>query len=224
MGWLDGLAELIAPTRCAGCELPGSVLCDECLAAISSYVRAQACPVCAAPCGALVCTECWNTEFAFSATVAVGEFGPRLGRAVALHKDAGERRLGPRLGHLLATEVHRQWDDWADAITWVPAAPAKQRRRGFDHALAIAHPVAALLGAPMLELLSRGDAADQRALGREQRASNVASAFASKGSAPARVVLVDDVMTTGATAQEASRALLQGGATEVRVAVIARAW
>lgn len=224
MSWFQGLIELIAPTRCAGCELPGSLLCEQCLDAIAGYVHVQACPICAAPCGALVCTECWATEFAFTSTLAVGEFGVRLGRAVVLHKDAGERGLGPCLGELLAVEVCRHWGIWADTVTWVPAAPSALRRRGFDHAMAIARPLATKLGVPLLELLSRGDATDQRMLGREGRASNVADVFAPAGGALGRVVLVDDVMTTGATAHAAARALLEGGATEVRVAIVARAW
>ncbi len=223
MRLLEGLAELVAPTRCAGCELPGSLLCPGCLDAVPYLRPGDACARCAAPFGALVCTECWNREFAFSEAIAVGPFEGPLARAVALHKDAGERRLGGLLGGMLARQV-RPWNGWPDAVTWIPPTRAAMRRRGFDHAFAFAQPVAEALGVEAIPLLTRGAARDQRALGRGERARNVRGSVSADGQAPSRVVLVDDVMTTGATLDEAANQLLSAGAFEVRVAVVARTW
>ncbi|MDZ4064605.1 MAG: ComF family protein, partial [Coriobacteriia bacterium] len=72
MNLLEGLLETICPTRCAGCELPGSLLCVSCRDAVASIAPGYPCPRCAAPFGWLVCTECWNQELAFDATCAVG--------------------------------------------------------------------------------------------------------------------------------------------------------
>lgn len=223
---LEGLAELAFPTRCAGCELPGALLCDTCRDALPRIDRTGRCPRCGAPYGFLTCTECWTREWAFSAAVALGELEAPLARAVVLHKDAGERRLAGVLGTLLAEEVVHVWADWPEAVAFVPATRAALKRRGFDHGLAIATALAADLGVPVTRVLTRGDALDQRALGRTARAANAAGTFSACGGVcvPARVLLTDDVFTTGATLDAAASVLLDAGAEEVRVAALARAW
>jgi predicted amidophosphoribosyltransferase len=171
-----------------------------------------------------VCTECWNAVFSFERAIALGELGHPLARAVVLHKDAGERRLGGHLGEMLATVVAAQWAGWPDAVTWVPPTSAALARRGFDHARGIAAPLAATLAVPLLPMLVRRAARDQRALGRSARALNAARTFSASGPVPRRVLIVDDVLTTGATLDAASSTLLEAGAGEVRVAVVARSW
>jgi predicted amidophosphoribosyltransferase len=220
----EGLLELLCPTRCAGCDLPGALLCDACEDALPRVESATACPRCGAPFGALVCTECWNSEWSFEASVALGSLEPPLSRAVVLHKDAGERRLAPVLGGLLAEVVERDWPGWAQSVSFVPATAKAVRRRGFDHADAIASAVAARIEAPLLPALVRTAALDQRALGRDARAANAAGSFAAVAPASGRVLLVDDVMTTGATLDAASAVLLEAGAGAVRCAVLARSW
>lgn len=224
MGLLDGLAELLFPTHCAGCEMPGAVLCDACRDALPVVRADSACLRCGAPFGALVCTECWNREWAFEAALSLGEFEMPLARAVALHKDAAEQRLGPVLGSLLAEQITHQWPGWPEAISFIPATRAALRRRGFDHGRGIASEVARLTGAPLLDVLTRGRVADQRTLGREERARNVAGSFSAVGPLPGHVLVCDDVFTTGATLDAAATALLEAGAGAVRCATVARAW
>ena len=141
-----------------------------------------------------------------------------------LHKDAGERRLGSELGQMLAARVAEQWLGWADAVTWIPGTPQALSRRGFDHARALALPVAAGLDLPAACLLTRRRARDQRSLGRLARAANAAETFSAAQVTHAHVLVVDDVLTTGATLDAASAVLLEAGAESVRVAVVARAW
>jgi len=224
MRLLEGLAELLFPTRCAGCEMPGSVLCDACRLGIPRIERTGACLRCGAPFGWLTCTECWNREWAFSAALALGEFERPLSRAVILHKDAGERRLAAVFGALLAEEVADAWPSWPEAVAFVPATNAALARRGFDHGRAIAESLSAELGVPMLEVLARAAARDQRSLGRVAREHNVAGSFSASGSVGGCVLLTDDVLTTGATLDAAAGVLLAAGAEEVRVAVVARTW
>lgn len=224
MRLLEGLAELVAPTRCGGCDLPGGVFCASCERSATALDPGQSCPRCAAPFGRLVCTECWEREFAFEAAFALGELAGPLARAVVLHKDAGERRLGERLGALLGDELSRAWTDWADVVTWVPPSAEALSRRGFDHGFGIASPVAGHLGVPARALLVRRGGRDQRALGRSQRAANTAAVFSVVEGPPSHVLLVDDVLTTGATADGIALELIAAGADAVRVAVLARAW
>lgn len=226
MGLMAGLVELVFPTRCAGCELPGALLCDTCLDALPRIDAEGRCPRCGAPYGVLTCTECWNREWAFSAALALGELEAPLARAVVLHKDAGERRLAAVLGALLAEQVALTWPRWPQAVAFVPATRAAFRRRGFDHGLAIGSALAAQLDVPIVSALVRGDARDQRALGRTARAANAAGTFsvAPDVDLPDRMLITDDVLTTGATLDAAAAVLLEAGVREVRVAAVARAW
>jgi len=221
---LEGIAELIAPTRCAGCERPGALLCASCDESLLRIHAARACPACGAPFGALVCTECWNTEYAFEAALCLGELEGALARAIVLHKDAGERRLGTLLGGMLANRVAVEWDGWAEAVCWVPPTRAAITRRGFDHGHALAIPCGGQLGVEPRQLLGRERAKDQRQMGRSGRISSAAGSFLTVARPPAHVLLIDDVFTTGATLDAAARTLLDAGALEVRVAVVARAW
>lgn len=174
----------------------------------------------------LTCTECWRHEFSFEAALALGELAWPLSRAVVLHKDAGERRLAPVLAGLLAAQVALAWPAWTppQAVTFIPATPLALRRRGFDHAEALATALAAEVGAPVTRALVRSAAADQRALSRSARARNVAGSLEVPAPVSGSLLLVDDVMTTGATLDAAAAALLAAGADRVRCAVVARAW
>ncbi|NTW28695.1 MAG: ComF family protein [Coriobacteriia bacterium] len=221
---LESLAELVFPTRCAGCELPGELLCRACRESLPLIDLTGACPRCGAPWGRLVCTECWDREWKFEAALSLGEFEAPLARAVVLHKDAGERRLASTLGTLLAEKIGAEWPAWPGGIAFVPATREALRRRGFDHGRAIAAAVAAGLEVPLVPALIRTRALDQRLLGRDARKANAAGTFAVTASVVGRVLLVDDVFTTGATLDDAARALLEGGAAAVRVASVARAW
>lgn len=224
MGLLGGLLELLAPTRCAGCEYPGDVLCAACIEALARIAPATSCPRCAAPWGALICTECWQTVFAFERACAVGELNGTLARAVVLHKDGSERRLGASLGALLGEAVDDVWRGWATTVCWIPPTAAALKRRGFDHGESIAVPAAQTIGVAASSLLVRPTARDQRTLSRAERLACADGSFSAAGPVAGRVIVVDDVMTTGATLDAAARALLAAGAEAVRVAVVARAW
>ena len=140
MRLLEDLAELLFPTRCAGCELPGALLCDACRAALPRIDRAECVPALRRARSAhLTCTECWNREFASRRRWRSASSSGRSSRAVVLHKDAGERRLGGR-ARRAARRAGRRASGRAGPmrVACVPATRAALRRRGFDHGRALA--------------------------------------------------------------------------------------
>ena len=220
---LDGLLELIAPTRCAGCDLPRTLLCDSCLERLPLIDPAGACPRCGAPFGWLVCTECWEREWSFAEARCAGELERPLSRLVTLYKDGGERRIAQLLASMVV-ETAGDWSGWVDRVAYVPATAAARRKRGFDHAERVARMVAAAWDVECSDALLRSRARDQRTLDRTERLANVRSTFSARGRVDGRVLLIDDVFTTGATLEAAASALLEAGAAEIRVIAIARAW
>ena len=229
---LEDLLDLIFPPRCAGCDRPGSLLCAECARAVVRIDPARACTRCGAPVAgpSASCTECGDREFAFASARCAALLEPPVSRAVVLLKDGGERRYAKTAAALLA-EAATGWLAPDDLLVPAPASPAAVRRRGFDHAADVARALGAITGNPVGRLLVATGGADQRALTREERFANRAGAFAlasrgaaaARGAAPsARVVLVDDVFTTGATLDAAARVLRGAGASQVRALAVAR--
>jgi predicted amidophosphoribosyltransferase len=107
-----------------------------------------------------------------------------------------------------------------DVVTWVPTTPARRRRRGFDQAEVLARAVARRLRTPCRGLLSRRPGPSQT--GRSLAERRHGPVFAARPGVPARVLLVDDVVTSGATASAAARSVRGSGARQVHVVVAAR--
>ena len=223
---LDRVLEVLAPTRCAGCERYGPLWCDRCANDLTrGYDPTLACPRCAAPFGYLLCTECQHLDWDIVATVALGPLDGQLARAVVLHKDQNEQRLGGVLGLMLGQRVVLRWPDWRpDLVTWVPPTDRALARRGFDHGGSLARALASAVGAPCAPSLTRGDAADLRGLNLAERHRAAGTALRPIGSIGGRILLVDDVLTSGSTAAACAATLATAGAAEVRLAVVARAW
>ena len=239
-GMRTAAMELAWPTRCLVCDEPGELLCDRCRRSLPWVCQRWACPNCGAPFGWVTCTECdlprgegWETR---ACVCALPLEGP--GRQLAVgYKDAGERRLAPVIAAIIQTALDEAsaWpaDDGAtrfdvgsiDAVCFVPATRAAYRRRGFDHMEDVARCLAASLGLPLADVLSRPYALDQRGLGKDERAENLDGAVeVITDVSGCSLLLVDDVVTTGASVRACARALLFAGAEEVSAAALARAW
>ncbi len=107
----------------------------------------------------------------------------------------------------------------ADAVTWVPARARDQARRGFDHAEVLGRGVAHGLGLPPAPVLRRtGMQPDQAGLSRAQRLSNLDGAFGAVRPVTGHLLLIDDLVTTGATAAACAACLVSAGATQVTLA------
>ena len=228
--------ELLAPTRCVGCEEPGELLCDECRERLPWVCQKTACPNCGAPHGDLTCTECrepWETR---ACVCALGFLGP-VRRMVPALKDFHELRLAPVMAAamLCALEEASAWDaadDLArfdpaavDGVCFVPATAAAYRRRGFDHMELVARELCRQAGLPLMDVLARRPSRDQRELGQQERAANLTGTVDVVDDVSGlRLLVLDDVVTTGSTVRESARALLARGAEPPCACALARVW
>lgn len=143
--------------------------------------------------------------------------------AVHRLKFAGWRPVALALGQAAA-------EAWAaagfrpDVVTWVPLSHRRRAERGFDQAEALARAVARRLELPTRSLLARhgGDALTQARRDRASRLAAMRGRFVARGRVAGSVLLVDDVLTTGATAASCARVLLEAGADRVGVLTAAR--
>jgi len=145
------------------------------------------------------------------------------------HKDRGRRDVTAVLGAALARAVEPLAAGRAVVLVPVPSSPAAGRRRGYDHAVDLARAAARGLpgGSVAVPALARvRRTVDQAGLGAAARAANLAGAVALRPSVGTvlsgrRVVIVDDLMTTGSSIAEATRALRAAGVAPIGAAVIA---
>lgn len=235
---LRSLVDLVLPARCAACAshvASGVTLCEPCAVSLVPGAGAS-CPRCALvyltpPPGAAthLCGPCLTSPPPFSAGRAAFAYGAALADAISRWKNAPDHTLGPALGRLFVAELARApfTPPPGAVVVPVPSTRPALRRRGFNPAGALA---TALARAYHLELaptalVVQRPPAPSKGLDRAARVRRVRGVFAPRDRAVAGrpVILVDDVMTTGATARAAARALRRGRAREVVLAVLARA-
>jgi len=234
---MAGAADLFLPASCAACGSPEVVanrLCDGCSRALLALAALPYCPRCGASVGPGIplrddgCPACPTVLPRFASVVRVGPYAQPLRSAIQQIKYHRREDMLRHLGRLLAVAVAaRLADRPADVVIAVPMHWRRRLARGYDHARAIAGQLAVGLDLPVGdELIRVRHTPPQVRLPRTRRIEIIRGAFdviSSRAIAGAHVLLVDDVTTTGATANEASKALLAAGAGKVTLAVIAKA-
>jgi ComF family protein len=227
------LFDFFMPAFCPLCGRPlqtgERLVCEACWTSLPA-VPPDTCPRCGSafrPTGGR-CAVCAGARYSFESVRALGLYRGKLEELVRLMKYKPmpdlARRLGQELGQLLKTNDHFAG---FHVVVPVPLHPTKRRERGFSQTAALAREVAHCLGVDVWEHALRlvRWTEPQAQLNWRERRENVRGAFAAgRGRRPHRmkVVLVDDVFTSGATADEASRTLLDLGARKVVVAAVAR--
>lgn len=235
--WLEPAAEIVWPAACIACDVPRpeGALCRPCRDTLVPGDGAG-CPRCGlirlelpATGGHHLCGTCLREPPPWERARAAWAYGGALRDAVARWKNVPDHRLGPAIAALLTERAEAS--GWAELpgsvrVVPVPGHPRRIRARGFHPAGLLARALARRLALPLepLGLRARHPPPSSRGLDRRARQRRLGRAFEGRRRRleRARILLVDDVMTTGATARAASRACLRAGARGVEVAVLAR--
>jgi predicted amidophosphoribosyltransferase len=192
---------MIFQSHCAGCDKVGPVLCRTCRFALA---RPGAMPRSAE-------------------VVAAVPFSGRARDVLLGFKYGNRRQLAHHFAGLLVNRLIAEGlrPDQFDVVTWAPTSPGRRHRRGFDQAEVVARRVAAQLGLPCRRLLERsGSAQPQTGRGRSERLHGPVFR-AAPSAAGRRVLVVDDIVTTGSTLRSADAALRAAGAAAVQRAAVA---
>ncbi len=233
----SGLTQLVFPPRCPGCdgELPDAApawaLCDACRVRLapSEALRCARCGTVASPSAdaSLGCDDCRERSLGFDRAWVWGDYVGELRTAVLRMKQAHEEPLTAAVGHLLAKGLGERLRAWQpEVVTCVPMHWSRRWARGTNSAEILAEIVAAWLQAPLATgvVSRRRRTQPQAGLPPTERFNNVRGAFRLHSRASfgdARVLVVDDVLTTGATCGEGARLFKRAGAKQVAVAVVA---
>ncbi|MCO6459534.1 MAG: ComF family protein [Pirellulaceae bacterium] len=231
------LMELVFPPACAycGCDLPENspapLLCGECELAFCR-LPGPLCPRCASPtvvtCPGGRCPRCQRRQYYFDCATTLGIYQGTLRLAVRRMKQAEQEQLAYAAGTLLGRKAGSSGElPPVDCVVPVPMHWWRRVRRGLNSAEVLAAAVSGALRVPLLSdlVVCRRRTRKQGLLTPAERFDNVRSAFGLTPGydiARARVLVVDDVMTTGATASEVARVLRRAGAARVAVAVVGR--
>ena len=233
--WGTTVLELFYPSHCFHCQRPvpaGCLLCAACTGEVP-WLRPPFCLTCSRPfpgAAELVpsCPNCLDQEFAFHSAVAAVRATGIARELIHRFKYGGKHHLRRILTEWLAAGFQdaRIRSEPVDALVPVPLHPARRRERGYNQAEELASLLGAQLHAPAFPCLQRNRYTDtQTQFDRVQRRRNLRNAFQlRKGSdvAGKRLLLIDDVLTTGSTLDECAKVLITHGAASVRALTVAR--
>jgi competence protein ComFC len=214
--YVSALLDLFYPQRCVGCRRRASdLLCRECYENLPEIDRPY-CARCGMPTAFEVygCAECMDRDYAFYAARAPLRYdgvGKEIVHAIKYRGrvEAVDRLAAPLMAGVLEGERF-------DEVVPVPLHRLRLLRRGFNQAELLARAVAAQINAGVSDKLRAvRKTTDQVELTAGERRANVRGAYAAREEVRGRVLLVDDVFTTGATLDTCSEALVEAGADEV---------
>lgn len=213
------------PRRCVACGTFGDFLCGPCVAA-SRPAEAPRCEVCWMPYQRSgICARCRTQPPAFTAARSAFIYEGAVRQAVHALKYTGLTAIAPALGTMMA-ERFAAWAPPVDAIVPVPLAGHRLRERGYNQTELLAREVSRVTGVAVAResLVRKGHSqAQARQPDEDARRASVASAFtAGRRPIAGSVLLLDDVLTTGATLDACARVLLSAGADTVFALTLAR--
>ena len=215
---IDTALSFVAPHPCCGCGKLQALLCDDCKYDIINDVFAN-CIGCGRPSG--VSGVCGRCHVPYSRAWCAGERSGVLQELIDRYKFERVREAHKVAADLLAAVLPELPGNVV--IVPIPTISAHIRERGYDHTLLIARSLGRQLHRPVASLLVRATQTKQREASRNVRVAQAKQAFVAKGvDETAHYLLLDDVVTTGATIKYAAKALRDSGAKSVWVVAIAR--
>lgn len=217
---LKDCLKLVFPKKCAVCGeiIPdnNSAVCEKCFKKLR-FIHEPSCKICAKPKNLCKCKD-GDSRFYDSATAAM-EYDKNSSKIIWAFKFYGKRYISPFLSEYMIKRCNENFDAHFDAVTYVPLGKKRRRERGFNQAELLAREVAKALCIPCENMLVKtGRNRAQHTLSRRERILNVKGVYsADKRAAIAgkNILLIDDVLTTGATMNECAMALKKHGANKV---------
>jgi competence protein ComFC len=236
----DGLLNLIYPETCFLCSVPvvrqqDCGICDNCWQKVISYkILPPRCSSCGLPFYSFeensdhLCGNCIKEMPPYAGARSFGHYSAEMSRVIQELKFGGRQNLVGLLAPLLADAFFDTWSRGeVDLIVPIPLHPKRKRDRGYNQAELLAVSLSRLIAIPYCKALQRiRSTLPQVGLTNSQRLENVRKAFRCyrpQHIFKRRILLIDDVMTTGATVESAAQVLVDAGAWRVSVLTVARA-
>ncbi len=226
MNWRRFLVQLLPPQHCTLCAATSAAqVCDACTGALPWLAQENICPVCArfSPTGQ-VCGHCLKTPPAFYRTLSLLEYRFPANHLISRFKYGQQLHLADWFAEQFIQRLALTGTA-ADVIVPVPLHPNRLKQRGFNQSQLLSEKLARGLNrAHLPDLVQRTlDTSQQAGLSRKERTRNMRHAFACNGNVRGlHLAVVDDVITTGSTADSLCRTLLDAGAAQVEVWSMAR--
>ena len=227
----DGFLSLVFPEPCAGCgrhikDFSHECLCPECFETIKKP-SGKICGACLKPLRPGTggeCGECREYEKHFELIAAGGTYEGALKELVHRMKFYGRKNGAKTAAEIMMRAAGDEFFLWPDAVTCVPLSRGSLSERGYNQSEAVARILSKKYRVPFVRLIEKiKETEPQNKLERKDRIKNLKGAFRASGCEGLKVLVVDDVYTTGATMNESAKALLEAGAAKVRGIVAGRA-
>ncbi|MGH7193814.1 MAG: ComF family protein, partial [Candidatus Saccharimonadales bacterium] len=214
MSVIDQFLAILAPHECLGCHAEGDLLCPDCIVRLA--VVPERCYHCFEPsAGARTCAGC-RAASNLHQVLAGTSYGGVAKELVARLKFSGAQQAARQMAARMSPLVRAAGIQ--AVIVPVPTATARVRGRGFDQAVLLARELSRRTRLPYLDCLARSGHTRQLGMSRRRRLSQLENAFRVTGTPISRgtsILLVDDVITTGATLEAAAKTLRQNGAGRI---------
>ncbi|MCX5679646.1 MAG: ComF family protein [Candidatus Omnitrophica bacterium] len=231
---IKNFVNLIYPLHCASCKKPldpenDSAICGHCI----GLIKPNPSPYCIY-CGRSVdtagcaCDDCLKNKPAFSKAYSACLYEGALKELILQFKYGGKLTLSDGLSCLISDFLYNNPDilEGIDMVTFVPIGADRMIKRGFNQSKILAKHLSDSYGIPMVDCIEKtASTKNQNELSRQDRLSNLKGAFRAKSVVNLTgltILIVDDVMTTGATLNECAIALSRAGAARVRCLTLAR--
>jgi len=219
---VDRLIGLLAPQVCLGCGSEGSVLCSECIELYLEPVQSRC-----AGCHVLtenfrVCSKC-RTWLPLNNIFIAGNYEGVSEQLVKSLKFEHKRQASEPMAYIMSTVMGNLSP--STTLCPVPTAPKRVRERGFDHALLLSNSIALILDLNSNSFLRRKSNSRQLGSGRKARIAQIKGEFETVDETKIKdmsIILVDDVMTTGATLSATARTLKEAGAKSVSAIIFSQ--